>query len=110
MPKDETIEKFSRNDINILWLTGVGHGGCHLAMLIFPTAAVFLVTETGIPIDTVLGWSFIGYAIFGLAAIPIGLLADKISSKLMLRIGVLGTGPALMAVAQAARRCAPRCA
>ena len=89
---------FSRNELNTLQLTGVGHFGCHFAMLAFPTAAVSLADETGIPFATVIGWSFWGFFLFGLGALPVGLLTDRTRAKWVVRMGVLGIGPAMMLV------------
>ncbi len=93
--------KFSRSEINTLQLTGVGHFGCHFAMLVFPTAAVSLAHETGTPIATVLGWSFWGYFLFGAGALPVGILTDRTRAKWVVRAGVLGIGPAMMLVSLA---------
>ena len=90
---------FSPNERNTLQLTGVGHFGCHLAMLVYPTAAVSLARQEQLALHDVLGWSFIGYLLFGLGALPVGFLADRFPSKWLLRIGVIGIGPALMIVA-----------
>ncbi len=93
--------KFSRSEINTLQLTGVGHFGCHFAMLVFPTAAVSLAHETGISIATILGWSFWGYFLFGAGALPVGILTDRTRAKWVVRVGVLGIGPAMMLVSLA---------
>ena len=92
---------FSRSELNTLQLTGVGHFGCHFAMLVFPTAAVSLAHETGVPIAKVLGWSFWGFFLFGLGALPVGLLTDRTRAKWVVRAGVLGIGPAMMLVSLA---------
>ena len=93
--------KFSPSEINTLKLTGVGHFGCHFAMLVFPTAAVPMAHETGVPIATVLGWSFWGYFLFGAGALPVGFLTDRTRAKWVVRAGVLGIGPAMMLVSLA---------
>ncbi len=90
---------FRRSEINTIGLTGVGHLGCHLAMLTFPTAAISIAREEGLPLENVLGWSFLGYLLFGLGALPVGYLADRLKAKWIIRIGVLGIGPAMMLVA-----------
>ena len=92
---------FSRSELNTLQLTGVGHFGCHFAMLVFPTAAVSLAHETGVPIAKVLGWSFWGFFLFGLGALPVGLLTDRTRAKWVVRAGALGIGPAMMLVSLA---------
>ncbi len=89
----------SVNERHTLQLTGVAHFGCHLAMLIFPTAAIALSREEGIPLEMVLGWSFAGYFIFGLGAFPVGLITDRLRARWVVRTGVLGIGPAMIMVA-----------
>ena len=90
---------FTGSEINTMGLTGVGHLGCHLAMLTFPTAAISIAREEGLPLENVLGWSFFGYLLFGLGALPVGYLADKLQAKWIVRAGVLGIGPTMMLVA-----------
>lgn len=89
---------FTGSEINIMGLTGVGHLSCHLAMLTFPTVAISIASEESLPIESVLGWSFLGYLLFGLGALPVGYLTDKLSAKWIVRVGVLGIGPAMMLV------------
>jgi hypothetical protein len=68
-------------------------------MLVFPTAAVAISRSEGIALETVLGWSFAGYLIFGLGGLPVGVPTDHVRARWVVRAGVLGLGPALMAVA-----------
>ena len=91
--------EFTRNEINTLKLSGVGHFGCHLAMLVFPTAAVSIAAEENLPYEVVFGWSIAGYLLFGLGALPVGLLTDRTLAHRVVRTGVVGLGPALMLVA-----------
>jgi len=91
--------KFSRNEIHTLRLTAVGHFGAHFAMLVYPTAAVAIARQEGLPLDVVLGWSFLGYFVFGLGALPIGFLTDHVRARWVVRLGVLGLGPAMTLVA-----------
>ncbi|MFQ5478419.1 MAG: MFS transporter [Candidatus Binatia bacterium] len=92
---------FSTNEKHTLQLTAVGHFGAHFAMLVFPTVAVFIASQEGLALETVLGWSFAGYLLFGLGALPIGVLADHLRAVWVVRTGVVGTGVALMAVSLA---------
>ncbi len=93
--------KFSRNELNSLQLTCVGHFGCHFAMLVFPAAAIVLAKQEGFPFDKVIGWSFLGFFIFGLGGLPVGLLADRLKARWVVVTCVLGLGPAMMLVALA---------
>ncbi|MFP6599081.1 MAG: MFS transporter [Deltaproteobacteria bacterium] len=92
---------FDRNEKNTLWLTGVAHFGVHMAMLVYPTAAVAIAASEGIGLDVVLGWSFFGYLVYGLGGLPVGILTDHLSARWVVRTGVLGLGLAMMAVATA---------
>jgi MFS transporter, FSR family, fosmidomycin resistance protein len=74
---------------NVLLVTGVAHAATHFAELTYPTLAVVLAHETGTPLPQVLGWSFAGYLLFGLGALPAGLLADHFGARRML-LGALG--------------------
>jgi len=74
---------------NVLLVTGVAHAATHFAELTYPTLAVVLAHETGLPLAQVLGWSFAGYLLFGLGALPAGLLADHFGARRML-LGALG--------------------
>ena len=93
--------KFSRNELSSLQLASVGHFGCHFAMLVYPTAAIALAQQEGLPFDMVIGWSFLGYFIFGLGGLPVGFLADRLKARWVVVTCVLGLGPALMLVALA---------
>ena len=90
--------RFDANERRALVLSSVGHFGAHFAMLLFPTLAVFIAREEGIPLETVLGWSFAGYFLFGFGSLPVGILADRYRSLPVLRVGVVATGLATMAV------------
>lgn len=91
----------ARNARNVLILTGVGHFSTHFFELMFPTLAVSLAAQTRVPLDEVLGWSFLGYLLFGLGALPAGLLADRIGSRLLLIAALFGLGVAALAASEA---------
>ncbi|RMD83304.1 MAG: MFS transporter [Candidatus Dadabacteria bacterium] len=67
-------------------------------MLAYPTAAVVIARSEGLPLAKVLGFSFAGYLLFGLGALPVGLLTDHIQARWVVRAGVLGVGLAMVAV------------
>jgi len=73
--------KFSRNEWYALGLTGVGHFNTHLALVAYPTLAVMVAAEGSLTEETIIGWSFLGYLLFGLGALPVGFLADRIPSR-----------------------------
>jgi len=92
----------AQNTRNVLVLTGVGHFSTHFFELMFPTLAVTLAAQTGLPLAEVLSWSFIGYLLFGLGALPAGLLADRIGSRLLLISALFGLGVAALAASEVA--------
>lgn len=81
----------------MLLVTGLAHAATHFAELVYPTLAVVLAAETGLPLDRVLGWSFAGYLLFGLGALPAGLLADRIGARRVLLASLAGMGVGLIA-------------
>lgn len=91
----------SRNERNILILSGIGHFATHLFELMFPTLAVGLAAETGVPLPEVLGWSFVGYLLFGLGALPAGLVADRMGAARLVRFGLVASALAALACAAA---------
>jgi MFS family permease len=91
----------SRNTRNVLVLTGIGHFSTHFFELMFPTLAVTLAMQTQLPLDEVLGWSFLGYLLFGLGSLPAGLLADRIGSRPLLLAALFGLGVASLAASEA---------
>ncbi len=91
----------AQNTRNVLVLTGVGHFSTHFFELMFPTLAVTLAAQTGLPLGEVLAWSFLGYLFFGLGALPAGLLADRIGSRLLLISALFGLGVAALAASEA---------
>lgn len=82
---------------NVVVVTGLAHAATHFAELVYPTLAVVLAAESGLPLDEVLAWSFAGYLLFGLGALPAGLLADRLGARPVLLAGLGGTGLGLVA-------------
>jgi MFS family permease len=83
---------FDRNQRQVLRFTGVAHAATHYSELMFPTLAVQIAAETQLALELVLSWSFLGYLLFGLGALPAGLLADRIGSRRVILIGLAGSG------------------
>jgi FSR family fosmidomycin resistance protein-like MFS transporter len=88
--------RYTANERRVLALTGVAHFGAHFFELMFPTLAVALARQTGVPLAEVLGWSFAGYLLFGVGALPAGLLTDRIGGQRMLALGLAGMGAAAL--------------
>ncbi len=96
MPQLSELE----NERNVVLLTGIGHFSTHFAELMYPTLAVALARETGFPLGQVLSWSFFGYLLFGLGALPAGLLADRIGVRVLLIGSLAGMGVCALAAAE----------
>ncbi len=54
------MTRFTRTERHVLALTGVAHTATHYAELVYPTLAVALARETGIPLERVLGTVVLG--------------------------------------------------
>lgn len=91
-----TPARFSRNEINVLVFTGVAHSATHFAELLYPTLAVVIAAETGIALERVLAWSFPGYLLFGMGALPGGYLADRFGCRRLILTGVAAMAVATM--------------
>jgi MFS family permease len=94
--------RFSRNEVRVLVLTGTAHFTTHFYEVMFPTLAVALARESGLPLAQVLGWSFAGYLLFGIGALPAGLVADRVGHRPLLIAGMLGMGSAALAAGRVA--------
>ncbi len=97
MDAEPANERFSEDEKQILLFTGVAHALTHYVELAYPTLAVILAAETGLPVERVLGWSLIGYALFGFGALPAGILADRFGGKRVILAGVLLAGVSTIA-------------
>jgi FSR family fosmidomycin resistance protein-like MFS transporter len=89
--------RFDRDEKQILLFTGVAHGLTHYVELAYPTLAVILAAQSGLPIERVLGWSLIGYSLFGFGALPAGLLADRFGGRRVILGGMLLAGASTLA-------------
>lgn len=84
--------RFDREERQILLFTGVAHALTHYAELSYPALAVVIAADSGIPAAEVLSWSLAGYALFGFAAIPVGLIADRFGARRVITGGLLLAG------------------
>ena len=92
----------STNERNVVILTGAGHFSTHFVELMYPTLAVSLAHDTGIPLAEVLRWSFLGYLLFGLGALPFGLLGDRLGARILIIVGIAGMGVFAIAAGESA--------
>ena len=100
MPTSPQPSSFSQNERRIVHLTGFGHAATHYVELVYPTLAVGLAAETGLPVTEVLAWSFAGYLLFGLGALPAGIAADHWGARPVILVGLLGSGLSALAASQ----------
>jgi MFS family permease len=90
------------NRRRILLLTCTGHFLAHFYILIFPALAVPVMKDTGLALDQVFRLSFFMYLMYGVCALPAGLLADRWSSRRILVVATLGMGASGVAASFAA--------
>jgi MFS transporter, FSR family, fosmidomycin resistance protein len=78
---------------NILIVASTAHFLTHFTMLIFPSLALAMRGEFGLGFDQVIGLGFWMYLLFGLGALPFGILTDLWGRpRTMLIISLLGVG------------------
>jgi MFS family permease len=91
--------RYGPNERRILAFSGIAHFAVHFFEQMFPTAAVGIALDAGLPVERVLAWSFLGYLLFGLGALPAGLLTDRWQARRMLQVCLVGTGAGALLVA-----------
>jgi MFS family permease len=92
MAAETRAKRFSPDEARIVHFTGFAHGATHYVELVYPTLAVGLAAETGLPLERVLSWSFVGYLFFGLGALPAGIAADRYGARRVILFGLLVAG------------------
>jgi MFS family permease len=93
---------FTAEERRIVHFCGAAHAATHYVELVYPTLAVALAAEIGIPLERVLGWSFAGYLLFGAGALPAGLAADRFGARRVILWGLVVAGASCLAAALAA--------
>ena len=78
-------------------------------MLVFPALVLPLTEKYGMGLVPVLALSFWMYLLFGVTALPWGLLSDRFGAKPLLLIFYTGAGFCGLAARQAASHCACLC-
>ncbi len=76
----------------ILLVTCFGHLMSHYNMLVFPALILPLSVQLNLPMPEVLGLSFWMYILFGLMALPWGMVGDRWGGKPLMLIQFLGSG------------------
>ncbi len=87
------------NEKKILVTTSFGHFMSHFNMLTFPALVIPLGERFGLEIGAVIALSFWMYLLFGLTALPWGLLTDRHGAKPLLLLFYLGAGASALAAA-----------
>jgi len=87
----------NKNERRVVVGTCFGHMMTHLYMLVFPALVMPLSRELGLGLGEALELAFIGYLLYGLGALPAGLITDRWKARWMLALclGLGGTGAAL---------------
>lgn len=80
------------NEKKIICFTCVAHFFTHFYELLFPALAIPLMISLKIDLADVLKLSFFMYLLYGLAALPWGMIADRWGNRKSLVIFFLGTG------------------
>jgi MFS transporter, FSR family, fosmidomycin resistance protein len=88
-------------DKKILAATSVGHALCHISMLTLPAVLVPVSQDYGLSLTRVTGIGTIAYLLFGVGALPAGVLAGLTSAKLVLILFFVGTAASAVVVALA---------
>ena len=83
----------------MLGVTSAAHLLAHLYELAFPAIALTMMQERGWDLAHVLRLSFLMYLLFGLGALPMGLLTDHWRARGMLVVCMFGGGLGALAVA-----------
>jgi MFS family permease len=86
---------------NILVVTAIAHYLTHLYMLVFPSLALALRPAFDLPLDAVLALSFWMYLLYGLGALPAGILSDLVHPRVMLIVCLFGMGGCAVAASRA---------
>ncbi|MCF8128215.1 MAG: MFS transporter [Deltaproteobacteria bacterium] len=80
------------NERKILSTTCLGHFLSHFNMLVFPALVLPLAERYGMGLAQVLALSFWMYLLFGVTALPWGLLSDRFGAKPLLLVFYTGAG------------------
>jgi len=92
-----------RRERAILLVTSTAHFLTHFAMLVFPSLALAIRGDWAMPLSDVLGLGFWMYLLYGLGALPFGLLTDATGRpRTMLALCLAGIGLFSLLAARAA--------
>lgn len=83
----------------ILTVTCLGHFLSHFNMLVFPALVLPLASRMNMDMSAVLGISFWMYLLFGVTALPWGMLADRLGARFLFFLFYIGSGVSSIAAA-----------
>jgi MFS family permease len=92
MPATAPSRMFTSDERRIVHFTGFAHAATHFVELVYPTLAITIAADTGLPLAEVLAFSFTGYLLFGLGSLPAGVAADRFGSRRVILAGLFGAG------------------
>jgi MFS family permease len=90
------MREFSDEEHHILLITSPGHFFTHFFTLAFPAITMPLTAAFGLPLEDVVTLSYLMYLLYGVLALPVGLLADRYRAKPLLAGGVFLMGAGLV--------------
>ncbi|MFW6139062.1 MAG: MFS transporter [Spirochaetota bacterium] len=82
----------SREEKTIVFFSAASHFFAHFYILLFPPLVMPLSRELGLPLAKVVDLSFSMYLLYGLVAIPWGILSDRVGHKWAMSLGVIIAG------------------
>jgi len=85
-----------KNERRILVFASASHFFTHFYILIFPVLVLPLSRDLGLSLNRVLGLSFLMYLLYGLVAIPWGLISDNTNPRTVMGLGTVMAGGGLV--------------
>jgi MFS family permease len=82
----------SPNERSILVVTCFGHFMSHFNMLLFPALVLPLTRHFGMDLALIVPLSFLMYLLYGVSALPWGMLTDRVGAKPLLFVFFAGAG------------------
>jgi len=90
--KSSPALQLDAHERRILLTTAYGHFMSHFNMLVFPALVLPLALRLNLEVAVILGLSFWMYLLFGLTALPWGIIADRFGARKLLFVFFLGAG------------------
>ncbi|MBW2408787.1 MAG: MFS transporter [Deltaproteobacteria bacterium] len=97
--KSNSAMKLNAHERRILLTTAYGHFMSHFNMLVFPALVIPLTLRLNLEVAVILGLSFWMYLLFGITALPWGIIADRFGARKLLFVFFLGAGFSSMGAA-----------